>query len=134
MLGLYILEYSSTVWSPHLLCDINRTEMVQCRSARFVCNDFSMQNFQVLNNLNWPLLEQRRIIAKVTMFFKIINNLISIPHDHISDSRSPLVDTILNWQPKQTHICSFFPITIKLYGILYQILIVINSTILNFII
>jgi len=40
----------------------------------------------MLNNLNWPPLEQRRKIAKATMLFKIINNLIAIPHDHISKS------------------------------------------------
>ena len=38
----------------------------------------------VLNNLNWPSLKQRRDVAKVTMFFNIINNLIAIPHDHLS--------------------------------------------------
>jgi len=35
-----ILEYASTVWSPHQVGDINRIEMVQCRTARFVCNIF----------------------------------------------------------------------------------------------
>ena len=46
-----------------------------------------MQNFKCYiyaNNLNWPSLKQRRDVAKVTSFIKIINNLISIPHDHIS--------------------------------------------------
>ena len=32
----------------------------------------------MLKNLNWPSLKQRRDVAKVTMFFKIINNLIAI--------------------------------------------------------
>ena len=30
-----IVEYASFIWSPHLLSDINRIEMVQHRSARF---------------------------------------------------------------------------------------------------
>ena len=29
----YILEYISTVWSPHLACDINKLEITQQRSA-----------------------------------------------------------------------------------------------------
>ena len=52
------LEYASSVWSPHLLSDINRIEMVQRRSARFAYNDFARTSSvtSMLNNLNWPLL------------------------------------------------------------------------------
>ena len=71
-----ILEYASTIWSPHLLCDIyiNRIEMVQRQSARFVYNDFTRTSSvtSMLNNLqlgSWPLLRQRRDVAKVTLFF-----------------------------------------------------------------
>ena len=62
--------------------------MVQSRSARFVYNDFARTSSvtSMLNNLNWPQLQQRRDIAKVIIFYKIINNLISIPHDHITIS------------------------------------------------
>ena len=61
--------------------------MVQRRSASFaVYNDFSRTSS---NNLKWPSLEQRRQIAKVTMFYKIIDNLISIPHDHLTKSSAP---------------------------------------------
>ena len=52
--------------------------MIQRRSARFVYNDFARTSSvtSMLNNLNWPraLLQQRRDIAKVIMFYKIINN------------------------------------------------------------
>ena len=33
-----VLEYASVVWSPHYQIDIDRIEMVQRRSARFVLN------------------------------------------------------------------------------------------------
>ena len=50
-----------------------------------IYNDFA-RTLSVTSSLNWPLLQQRRDIAKVIMFYKIINNLISIPHDHITIS------------------------------------------------
>ena len=57
-----ILEYTSTVWSPHLLCDINRLEMVLHYAARLVCNDYMRYSSvkTMLTKLNWPTLQQRR--------------------------------------------------------------------------
>ena len=36
-----IVEYASTVWSPHIKADINKLEMIQRRAARFVLNNYS---------------------------------------------------------------------------------------------
>ena len=43
--------------------------MVQRRSARFVYNDFTRTSSvtSMMNNLGWPLLRQRRDVAKVTL-------------------------------------------------------------------
>ena len=86
-----ILEYASTVWSPHLACDINRIEMAQRRSARFVHNDFRRTSSvtMMLNNLHWPTLETRRHHAKLLMLCKILNNTIAVPHDHLTRSILP---------------------------------------------
>ena len=67
------LEYASPVWSPHLVGDINRIEMVQRRSARFVNNNFNRTASVtlMLNHLNWPTLELRRNQAKLHMFIKL---------------------------------------------------------------
>ena len=35
------LEYSSSVWDPHLRKDIHQLEMVQRRAARFIKRDYS---------------------------------------------------------------------------------------------
>ena len=53
-----------------------------------ILQELQVSHLRMLNNLNWPLLQQRRDIAKVIMFYKIINNLISIPHDHITCTRT----------------------------------------------
>ena len=37
---LPILEYASTIWSPHLQCQIQQLEKAHHSAARFVTNDF----------------------------------------------------------------------------------------------
>ena len=66
-----ILEYTSTVWSPHQVGDINRFEIVQRCAVRFVCNNFNRTASvtAMLNHLNWPTLECRRNQAKLHMFY-----------------------------------------------------------------
>ena len=63
------------VWSPFAKTNIDKIEMVQCKAARFVFNDYH-RNFSVsymLQQLNWDSLERRRTKAIIVMFIKIIN-------------------------------------------------------------
>ena len=87
----------------------------------------------MLNNLNWPSLKQRRDVAKVTMYFKIINNLIAIPHDHLSPASISTCGHNLKFiqlaARTNTYLFSFFPSVIKLWNSLPDV--VINSTDLN---
>ena len=79
-----IVEYASVVWSPHTQALKNLLEMVQRKAARFVFNSFA-RNISVtalLERLNWTTLENRRNHAKVTMFYKIINDIVSIDFLH----------------------------------------------------
>ena len=61
-----ILEYATTIWSPHLQYQIHQLEMVQRSATRFVTNDFSYRSSEasMLIDLKWPLLEQRRNFFK----------------------------------------------------------------------
>ena len=84
-----ILEYVSVVWAPHTKCHITILEKIQCRAARFVCNNYSRYNSvtDMLNMLNWQSLEQRRNQAKSIMFYKIINNMVSVNfHQYLQPS------------------------------------------------
>ena len=88
----------------------------------------------MLNNLNWPLLQQRRDIAKVynnVPGYKIINNLISIPHDHITISpvstRSHNLKCIQLAAKSNTYLFSFFPSAIKLWNSLRSYIYLLNS-------
>ena len=60
--------------------------MVLLYAARLVCNDYTRYSCikTMLTKLNWPTLQQRRQQFKIIMMYKIINNLISVPHEHIS--------------------------------------------------
>ena len=74
------MEYASIVWSPHVKGDISRLVMVQHNAAHFVFNNFSTYSSvsSMLSKLNWQPLEERRTNAIIIMFYKVINNLISI--------------------------------------------------------
>jgi len=75
-----IIEYASTVWSPHNMCDIQKLEMIQHRAARFVYNDYSQYTSvtSLINRLQWTTLQQRRDINKLITFYKMLNGLISL--------------------------------------------------------
>ena len=53
-----IIEYSSTVWDPHIKEDVHKLEMVQRRAARFVYNHYNSTDIvsQACYNLYTGLL------------------------------------------------------------------------------
>ena len=63
-----ILEYASTVWSPHTQRDIDAT-------ARFVTNNYFRYTSvtKMLSNLSWSTLTRCRNEQKARMLYKIIN-------------------------------------------------------------
>ena len=76
-----ILEYCSPVWDPHLQKDIDTLDMVQRRCARFVYQDFSRESSVtwMCNRLQWDTLAHRRAKAKVTVLYRVVNQLVAIP-------------------------------------------------------
>jgi hypothetical protein len=74
------IEYCSSVWSPHTKDAINKIEMVQRRAARYVTNRYRNTSSvtSMLGDLEWDTLETRRKKIRLTMMYKIINNLIDI--------------------------------------------------------
>ena len=76
-----VLEYSSTVWSPHAKTGIDKLERVQRRAARWVSNDYLYQSSvtTMLNSLKWRPLQGRRDDARLVLFYKIVHGLVAIP-------------------------------------------------------
>jgi len=75
------LEYCGTVWSPYHKEQIHDLEMVQRRAARYVTNRYHNTSSvtSMLEHLQWETLESRRTKAKLTMVYKITNDLVDIP-------------------------------------------------------
>ena len=75
------LKYVSTVWSPNTVADITKLEALQPRSARWATRDYQRTSSvtQMIKDLNWRSLEQRRIDSRLTLVYKIIYDLVAIP-------------------------------------------------------
>ena len=77
------LEYSSCVWDPHHKKDINVLEMVNRRAARVVYNktwrEKDVSPTQLLNDLGWKTLAERRRDQRLIMMYKIQNGLVAVP-------------------------------------------------------
>jgi len=86
------LEYASTVWDPYTKQDINKTESVQNRAARFTTGDYRRTSSvtAMKEQLHWQTLQQRRHQAKVTMLYKVRNGLVAVPAEQylISSART----------------------------------------------
>ena len=60
--------------------NMNKIEMVQHRAARFVHNDYSRTSHvtPMIQQLGWVTLEHRRLLAQLTMFYKINQGLVGL--------------------------------------------------------
>ena len=76
-----VLEYASSVWDPSTQKHIDKLESVQRRAARFVLNRYHNTSSvgQMIKTLGWQSLEQRRKISRLSMLFKIKNDLAHCP-------------------------------------------------------
>ena len=73
--------------------DTNKLEQVQRRAARFVCNNYSPYSSvtQMLSDLGWQQLKDRRKHIRLALFYKTVHHLIAVPHEDIlrkADSRT----------------------------------------------
>ena len=80
---LPIIEYASSCWAPTSQKSNNTLEMVQHNAAKFVTNCYPQKGdytkfsiTKLLNELKWDSLEERRIQARLSMAYKIINGLV----------------------------------------------------------
>ena len=91
-----LVEYGCTAWDPHDNDKILLLEQINKRAARFVTGNNLREHGQTLKNmvtLGWPPLSDRRGRAKLSMLYRIRNDLIFVPHDHlIGNSRNSKPD------------------------------------------
>ena len=74
------MEYASTVWIPHSIKSSHALEMVQRRAARYTMSSYSKKDgvSPMLTALGWETLAERRAKARVTMMYRMENNLVAI--------------------------------------------------------
>ena len=79
------LEYCSSIWDPYTSKSINKLEMVQRRATRFVMSKPHRKTgaqpsvSDMIHNLGWPSLMDRRLDSRLTLFYKMKNNLTEVP-------------------------------------------------------
>ena len=122
------LEYAAGTWDPHHEYNINKLERVQRCAARFVCHDFGPRSSvtQMLSDLGWQQLKDRRKHIRLALLFKIIHDIILVPHQDLllkADSRTRSSHqfkyrTIRTSTDPYKH--SFFPRTIPEWKLLHS--------------
>ena len=71
------MEYGAIVWDPYQKYNSDKVERVQRRAARFVKSRYSRFSCvsDMLDEVGWPPLSQRRQEARLILFYYIINGL-----------------------------------------------------------
>ena len=111
-----IIEYATTVWDPVNNNKLkNQLEMVQRKSARWICNkwQYSESPTLMIKELNLKTLEQRRKINQLAMLYELYHGQKYMPPNTISRQRcndlrfKPIYGII------QSYTYSFYPDTIR---------------------
>ena len=69
------LKYSCTVWDPYRAYQKSWLEQFQRGAARFVTRTYTKEKgceSKALKQLNWPTLEKRRQVARLTLMYKCV--------------------------------------------------------------
>ena len=70
------MEYAACVWDPYQKYLTNNIEKIQRRAARWVLSDYRQQSSvtNMLHQLQWPSLQQRRYTSRLSQFHKIVHH------------------------------------------------------------
>ena len=118
-----ILEYASTSWDPYTKSNIQQLEAVQRRAARFVTGDYRTTSSpsQMIADLGWEPLYQRRANFKLVMVYRITYGLIDIPaplylHPSALSTRGHTLRYMIPYCRTDVYRNSFFPSAIRLWN------------------
>ena len=85
-----LVEYNSTVWSPHLKQDVNSIERVQRRFTKRLPGFGNYTYSKRLELLNLPSLELRRLYFDLLWAYKIIFGYVNMRSDDFFELRSTM--------------------------------------------
>jgi len=79
------MEYASIIWDPHFIKDSDALERVQRRAARWITNnhDRTTSVTSLLQQLHLEPLEERRRISRLTFLYKVLNEHVAVPMNHL---------------------------------------------------
>ena len=112
------LTNKRSIWHPYNETETKKVEKVQKTAARWVCRRWhNIRSIDdILNDLDWPSLEDRRLKSSLTFFYKIHSCTVSlaprlrstrVSHDSQYTRYMSYSDALKN---------SFFPRTIPLWN------------------
>ena len=132
------LEYASIAWHPGTAKNSNMLEMVQRRAARFVMGDYSRESSvtNMIEELGWISLEQRRTNQRLATFHKIIHGNLQLDLDKYASKKKTRLrrshdqqyDVKSNFITTTQLANSFFPDSISHWNKLPQQIVNIKST------
>ena len=120
------LEYAAPIWHPYNETETKKLEKVQRTAVRWTCrrchNKSSVDN--MLDELEWPSLEDRRVKSSLTFFYKIHSGTVSLDKDRYLTPAPNLRSTRASHDSQYTRYMaysdalknSFFPRTIPLWN------------------
>ena len=119
-----VIEYAATAWDLYTARNIQQLEAVQRRAAKFVTGDYktTSSTSQMIANLGWSSLQQRRTVARLVMMYRITHDLVDIPvaqYLHpatVMHIRSPSQRYMLPFCRFDVYRHSFFPSGIRLWN------------------
>ena len=88
-----VLEYASSVWSPHLLKHINSIERVQKYFTKQIPSLRQFSYTERLALIGLEPLEVRRLKFDLILYYKSFHNLIALPHNLYFNFQSNLSQT-----------------------------------------
>lgn len=114
------LEYATSIWNPSTKRETDKIEMVQRRAARYATNRYRDKSSvgDMLHQLQWPTLAERRKHQRLTLFYNIHNSHIQVNSPQSMQmsprqSRGHQQQYIIPRTNKDYHQNSFFPLTIR---------------------
>ena len=119
-----VLEYASPIWDPATEEHTATLEMVQRRAARRIYHDFSRTSSasRMVAKLKLEPLQARRKYSKVTMMYRIINDLVDItaPRGLLApagrSTRGHDAKLLVPFARTDVYKHSFFPSAIRLWN------------------
>ena len=99
------LEYSSTVWDPHLTSDVHTLEQVQRRAARLVHRNYTQRTpgcvTNMVQSLGWESFQHRRYMDRLSIPFKIQHGLVDVSPEFVQPVTAALEDHSAydSWRP-----------------------------------